>query len=63
MTIHHQNLKLLIDECRGKNDVDSQISLLCTINETLPRSKQLKLPSLITDDYVFRALEIIEARL
>jgi hypothetical protein len=36
--------------------------MLKEINRSLPASEQLIIPSLITEDYVFRALEMIEER-
>jgi hypothetical protein len=36
--------------------------MLKEINKSLPASEQLMIPSLITEDYVFRALEMIEER-
>jgi hypothetical protein len=59
----HQGLAFLIEKCRSEDDVDSQISMLNRINNSLPESERLRLPSLITDDYVFRALEAIEERI
>jgi len=61
--IGDQNLVLLIRECRDEHDVDRQIQILENINTRLPRSKKLKIPSLITNDYVHKALDIVEERL
>ena len=59
----HQSIGQMIMRCRYERDVDHQISLLIKINEKLPTRKRLKFPSLITNDYVSRALDIIEERL
>jgi phosphate uptake regulator len=59
----HQQLSLLIEECRYSRDVDTQIDLLREINSHLPDHDRLEMPSLITDDYCRRALEIIEDRI
>ncbi|MGI0016831.1 MAG: hypothetical protein ACREBU_25705, partial [Nitrososphaera sp.] len=56
----HQALKPLIDECRHESNLDTQINLLYAINEQLPASEKLDLPSFITNDYVQRALDLIE---
>jgi hypothetical protein len=56
-------VELLVDKCRYEKNVDEQIGLLNVINESLPDGKKLILPSLITNDYVSRALDIIEERL
>jgi hypothetical protein len=53
----------LIAKCRYQGDVDKQILILHAINSALPKSLQLKIPSLLTNDYVSRALDIIEDRI
>jgi hypothetical protein len=53
----------LIAGCRYQNDVDKQIQILHAINSALPKSLRLQMPSLLTDDYVSRALDIIEYRI
>jgi len=52
----------LIARCRYQSDVDEQIRTLHAINSALPKSLQLHMPSLLTNDYVSRALDIIEDR-
>ena len=59
----YESFAQLIIKCRYERDVDNQISLLKQINEKLPRGKRIKLPTLMTDDYVSRALDIIEERI
>ena len=49
-----------IRECRYEMDVDKQISMLNEINSHLSGKKRIRLPSLMTNDYVARALDIIE---
>jgi hypothetical protein len=53
----------LIAGCRYQNDVDKQIRILLTINSVLPKPLRLQMPSLLTNDYVSRALDIIEDRI
>ena len=53
----------LIARCRDQSDVDKQILILRAINSALPKSLQLQMPSLLTNDYVSRALDIIEDRI
>ena len=53
----------LIAKCRYQGDVDKQILMLHTINSALPKSLRLQMPSLLTNDYVGRALDIIEDRI
>jgi hypothetical protein len=52
----------LIALCRYQSDVDKQIRMLYAINSGLPKSLRLQIPSLLTNDYVSRALDIIEDR-
>jgi hypothetical protein len=53
----------LIARCRYQSDVDKQIRILNAINSALPKSLRLQMPSLLTNDYVSRALDIIEDRI
>jgi hypothetical protein len=53
----------LIAKCRYQSDVDKQIQILHTINSALPKSLRLQMPSMLTNDYVSRALDIIEDRI
>jgi hypothetical protein len=53
----------LIAGCRYQNDVDKQIRILHAINSALPKSLRLQMPSLFTNDFVSRALVIIEDRI
>ena len=59
-TIHHDNLKRLIDRCCDEKDVDRQARILYELNAKLPASRRLKIPSFITDDYISYALSKIE---
>lgn len=53
----------LIEQCKTEPDLDRKIVLLRAINSMLPKSQQLKIPSLITNDYVHMALYRIEDKL
>jgi predicted DNA-binding protein (UPF0278 family) len=57
------NLAALIEECKNEHDIDRKIEILYSINSMLPQSQQLKIPSLITNDYVSQALYRIEEKL
>lgn len=59
----HQHLVSLIQRCRDERDIDSQFALLKEINSSLPFHDRIAMPSLVTDDYCRRALEIIEDRI
>ena len=61
--IFNQQITSLIAKCRYQNDVDKQIRILHAINSALPMSLRLQMPSLLTNDYVSRALDIIEDRI
>jgi hypothetical protein len=61
--IFNQQITSLIAKCRYQNDVDKQIRILHAINSALPKSLRLQMPSLLTNDYVARALDIIEDRI
>jgi hypothetical protein len=53
-------LSALIQQCRYEMDVDKQFALLQKINALLPKTNRLSIPSLITDDYIRTALDIID---
>jgi len=59
----HSTFFELIQQCRTETNLDIQINILYRINETLPDSVRIKFPSLLTNDYVSRALDIIEDKL
>lgn len=53
----------MIQICRSESNLDSQIEMLRKINQNLPETIQIKMPSLLTNDYVVRALDVIEDRI
>jgi len=54
-------LSSLIQQCRYEiDDVDKQFELLQKINSLLPKTIRLRMPSLITDDYIRTALDTID---
>ncbi|HEX2615198.1 MAG TPA: hypothetical protein VHL10_06880 [Nitrososphaera sp.] len=57
------NVSALIEECKNESDIDRKIEILYSINSMLPKNQQLKIPSLITNDYVNLALYRIEEKL
>jgi len=59
------HLQSLISKCRYEenSDVDRQIELLNQINSALPKTLWINLPPLITNDYIGKALDIIEERI
>jgi len=59
-TTHPRLLFSLIRQCRHEIDVDKQFELLQKINSLLPKTNRLRMPSLITDDYIRTALDTID---
>ena len=59
------HLLSLISKCRYEenDDVDRQIEWVNQRNSTLPKTVRINLPSLITNDYIAKALVIIEERI
>jgi hypothetical protein len=49
-----------IEKCNREQNIDRKIQLLKFINSVLPNEIQLRIPSLITDDYVESALYNLE---
>lgn len=47
---------------RNETNIDVQVELLEELNVLLPEECRLSMPSLITDDYVWRAVNIIEEK-
>jgi hypothetical protein len=45
-------LSKLIEECSNESDIDKKIQLFYNLNSMLPISYQVKIPSLLTDDYI-----------
>lgn len=56
-TIHLINaVSKLAQKCDNESDINKKINLLYRINSLLPKSYQLDIPSLLTDDYIDTAL-------
>ena len=56
-------LQLIIDACRAESELDRQVESLQKLNNSLPSGIQIPIPSLLTDDFVARALDRIEERI
>jgi hypothetical protein len=56
-------VSMLIKKCNEELDLDKRIQILQQINSILPQTLQLKIPSLITDDYINTALYRIEEKI
>jgi hypothetical protein len=52
----------LVKDCYKEPDIDKKVEILHKINSLLPKSYCIKIPSLITDDYVDTALYKIEKK-
>ena len=56
-------LHSLIEKCKSMKEIDDKIAILFRINECLPKSQRLRIPSLISWDYVSTALETVQERI
>lgn len=63
MDHNHAGIANLLEKCKNEPDLDKRIEMLYKINAMLPKSRRLKIPSLITNDYVYQALYRIEEML
>ena len=57
---HFDNILRSIQKCSQEQNIDRKIQILRFINSLLPNEIQLRIPSLITDDYVESALYNLE---
>ena len=60
MPINRTTVTKLIQECYEEQDMDKKVQILYKINSILPKSCQINIPSLITNDYIDIALYKIE---
>ncbi|MEO9320260.1 MAG: hypothetical protein ABI361_06270 [Nitrososphaera sp.] len=61
MVVENADLLLaLIYKCRSEPYLEERIKKLKELNAGLPTRKRLEIPSLITPDYVNRALDILD---
>jgi len=63
MNNRQESIMRLLEECKCEPDLDRKIQMLYVLNSMLPESQRLKIPSLITNDYVYQALYRIEEML
>ena len=52
-----------ISTIRGEPDTEKRLKMLQELNDSLPRNIKLQMPSLITNAYVRKALDLIEERI
>jgi hypothetical protein len=60
MNSSHEDIIACISAIRGERNVEKRMRMLQDLNESLPSAIRLEMPSLITNAYVRRALDIIE---
>ena len=60
MPINYTTLTTLVADCYEELDMDKKVQILYKINSLLPESYRIKIPSLITNDYIDLALDRIE---
>ena len=53
----------LMQNCIDSEDIDKRIEMLERMNRLLPKENMIKLPSFITNDYIDKALYLLEERL
>jgi hypothetical protein len=58
-----QDITDRISDIRGERDVEKRLRKLQMLNESLPEGIKLEMPSLVTNAYVRRALDLIEDRI
>ena len=58
--INYTAVTKLVEECYDEQDMDKKVQILYKINSLLPKSCQINIPSLITNDYIDIALYRIE---
>ncbi len=51
-----------VSEIRQERDTQKRMEMLLELNDSLPESLRLDVPSLITNAYVRKALDLIEER-
>ena len=60
MPLNYTRVTKLVEECYEEQDMDIKVQILYKINSLLPKSCQINIPSLITNDYIDMALYRIE---
>ncbi len=63
MDHNREHMTSILEMCKNELDLDKRIELLYAINKMLPESRRLRIPSLITKDYVYQAIYRIEEML
>ena len=53
----------LIHSCIETHEIDKRVEILQNLNRLLPADSMIKLPAFITNDYIDRALDLLEERL
>ena len=62
MTVNAPWLEL-VHSCLETSEIDKKVEILERINRLLPLESMIKLPAFITNDYIDRALDLLEERL
>ena len=55
-TYWRNTISKLTEQCNNEPNINKKIELLYRINSILPKPYQLKIPSLLTDDYINTAM-------
>jgi len=59
----YQSLINCISDIREERDTQKRLEMLLNLNKNLPENLRVQMPSLITNAYVRRALDLIEEKI
>ena len=60
MSLKEDMIPIYISRIRESNDVDEQVMLFQDLNQLLPPEKRMHLPSLVTRDFIYKAVNNIQ---
>jgi hypothetical protein len=63
LPMNSQDILDCISSIRGERNTEKRLRMLLSLNDSLPNDVRLQMPSLITNAYVRRALDVIEERI
>ncbi len=61
--MNSESMLKLISDGRNEPDTEKRLRMLLQLNGSLPENMKLDMPSLITNAYVRKALDMIEERI
>jgi hypothetical protein len=63
LPMNSQDILDCISSIRAERNTEKRLRMLQSLNDSLPDDVRLQMPSLITNAYVRRALDVIEERI